>query len=264
MCESNDPICRIRYRSKVSSHDLRDIHNHTVPACHKILKMSVRWDTSIILVVLFVRVHVTRVYYWCDKWAALTVSNVNGWSVGCGRGKPVVMITDDTFSRDRFWVHGTMTFSGRYWHMFTILDLMLQQSHDVVASLLAIGDWAFIWKPLVEWLSMTSDLAQLVKANCTNVTENTAIWIIQMSSINWWSILLFPYKRNGWWQTTRSTALCLEVAWKHLSAVPKALAIVFQWEITCCLPDNKVHGDGAHLGPVGPRWVPCWPHEPCY
>ena len=21
---------------------------------------------------------------------------------------------------------------------------------------------------------------------------------------------------------------------------------------------------GAHLGPVGPRWAPCWPHEPCY
>ena len=21
---------------------------------------------------------------------------------------------------------------------------------------------------------------------------------------------------------------------------------------------------GAHLGPTGPRWVPCWPHEPCY
>ena len=20
----------------------------------------------------------------------------------------------------------------------------------------------------------------------------------------------------------------------------------------------------AHLGPVGPRWTPCWPHEPCY
>ena len=31
-------------------------------------------------------------------------------------------------------------------------------------------------------------------------------------------------------------------------------------------PDNKVHGGqhGAHLGPVGPRWAPCWPHEPCY
>ena len=21
---------------------------------------------------------------------------------------------------------------------------------------------------------------------------------------------------------------------------------------------------GAHLGPVGPRWAPCWLHEPCY
>ena len=21
---------------------------------------------------------------------------------------------------------------------------------------------------------------------------------------------------------------------------------------------------GIHLGPVGPRWTPCWPHEPCY
>ena len=27
-------------------------------------------------------------------------------------------------------------------------------------------------------------------------------------------------------------------------------------------PDSKVHG--AHLGPVSPRWAPCWPHEPCY
>ena len=21
---------------------------------------------------------------------------------------------------------------------------------------------------------------------------------------------------------------------------------------------------GAHLGTTGPRWAPCWPHEPCY
>ena len=21
---------------------------------------------------------------------------------------------------------------------------------------------------------------------------------------------------------------------------------------------------GAHLGPTGPRWDPCWPHESCY
>ena len=26
-------------------------------------------------------------------------------------------------------------------------------------------------------------------------------------------------------------------------------------------PDSKFHG--AHLGPTGPRWAPCWPHELC-
>ena len=30
----------------------------------------------------------------------------------------------------------------------------------------------------------------------------------------------------------------------------------------CDTPDSKVHG--AHLGPTGPRWAPCWPHELCY
>ena len=37
-------------------------------------------------------------------------------------------------------------------------------------------------------------------------------------------------------------------------------------------PDNGAHTQiasswgqhGAHLGPVGPRWPPCWPHKPCY
>ena len=32
------------------------------------------------------------------------------------------------------------------------------------------------------------------------------------------------------------------------------------------IPDSKVHGGphGAHLGPIGPRWAPCGPHELCY
>ena len=30
------------------------------------------------------------------------------------------------------------------------------------------------------------------------------------------------------------------------------------------IPDSKAHG--ANVGPnwTGPRWAPCWPHEPCY
>ena len=31
-------------------------------------------------------------------------------------------------------------------------------------------------------------------------------------------------------------------------------------------PDSKVHWGQhrTHLGPVGPRWAPCWPDKPCY
>ena len=32
------------------------------------------------------------------------------------------------------------------------------------------------------------------------------------------------------------------------------------------VPESKVHGAnmGAHLGPTGPSWSPCWPHELSY
>ena len=31
------------------------------------------------------------------------------------------------------------------------------------------------------------------------------------------------------------------------------------------IPDSRIHGANmGPLGPVGPRWVPCWPHQPCY
>ena len=64
------------------------------------------------------------------------------------------------------------------------------------------------------------------------------------------------------------------------------LALILEFMITCTVTAVKSHrfallivkcilvsyprwqgswGQyGAHLGPVGPRWAPCWPHEPCY
>ena len=37
------------------------------------------------------------------------------------------------------------------------------------------------------------------------------------------------------------------------------------WRNRCGLTLTHSWGQhGAHLGPVGPRWAPCWPHEPCY
>ena len=32
--------------------------------------------------------------------------------------------------------------------------------------------------------------------------------------------------------------------------------------VPCTAPESKVYR--AHMGPTGPRWAPCWPHEPCY
>ena len=32
----------------------------------------------------------------------------------------------------------------------------------------------------------------------------------------------------------------------------------------CTLIARRMGPTWAHLGPIGPRWAPCWPHEPCY
>ena len=42
----------------------------------------------------------------------------------------------------------------------------------------------------------------------------------------------------------------------------QTLIQVCQFFTTEIDPDSKVHG--VHLGPVDPRWAPCWPHEACY
>ena len=36
-------------------------------------------------------------------------------------------------------------------------------------------------------------------------------------------------------------------------------------QLQLAYPNSNIHGQqGAHLGPTGPRWAPCLPHEPCY
>ena len=44
-------------------------------------------------------------------------------------------------------------------------------------------------------------------------------------------------------------------------ADPKDPISLSLWVLVWCGPDSKVHG--AHLGPAGPRWAPCWLHELC-
>ena len=45
--------------------------------------------------------------------------------------------------------------------------------------------------------------------------------------------------------------------------------IMWSFDVSSLLafPDKKKSSwgqHGSHLGPVGPRWAPCGPHEPCY
>ena len=43
---------------------------------------------------------------------------------------------------------------------------------------------------------------------------------------------------------------------------PKLLLLPSPHPATQDHPESKVHG--ANMGPRGPRWAPCWPHELCY
>ena len=49
-----------------------------------------------------------------------------------------------------------------------------------------------------------------------------------------------------------SNRSCLKEYFEHLTEWRATQITKFMWP------------HGAHLGPVGPRWAPCWPHEPCY
>ena len=43
-----------------------------------------------------------------------------------------------------------------------------------------------------------------------------------------------------------------------------ALSLYMQSPNSTSLKARFMGQHGAHLGPKGPRWAPCWPHEPCY
>ena len=40
------------------------------------------------------------------------------------------------------------------------------------------------------------------------------------------------------------------------------ISTAIHWSISWEQGSLRQHG--AHLGPTGPRWTPCWPHELCY
>ena len=54
----------------------------------------------------------------------------------------------------------------------------------------------------------------------------------------------------------------------YIESPARNTQIAYKWQTSIqTSPDSNQRSwgqHGAHLGPVGPRWAPCWPHEPCY
>ena len=52
----------------------------------------------------------------------------------------------------------------------------------------------------------------------------------------------------------------------HVTSLWWRVAVLTADKIVSCQPRQQSSWGqpGAPLGPVGPRWAPCWPHEPCY
>ena len=70
-----------------------------------------------------------------------------------------------------------------------------------------------------------------------------------------------------WKSVDLMTLLCYKREWTHVDWSMYSYGNCIG-AYTCCEADPRLQGSwgqhGAHLGPVGPRWTSCWPHEPCY
>ena len=82
---------------------------------------------------------------------------------------------------------------------------------------------------------------------------------------------LIPVKDIHCWsrRTSHSMSIANSSSWRH--GDPYIQQINLFRQASCYnlnqyqAPDSSSWGQhGAHLGPTGPRWAPCWPHELCY
>ena len=89
------------------------------------------------------------------------------------------------------------------------------------------------------------------------MTINTTYWVLDLYSLR----SNMSYRKISWrYKVVRSEPRILSLFWKSDRPLGNTAIEILQSNIN--IPDSKVHR--AHLGPVGPRWAPCWPHEPCY
>ena len=96
-----------------------------------------------------------------------------------------------------------------------------------------------------------------VKVNMRNDVHNDKQRELSLCS---WSFYIFNHIQIYmlYVRLTRITAGSCGLTWKTYNSMA-----YFIWG-KGPRKQNSWGQHGVHLGPVGPKWAPCWPHEPCY
>ena len=99
------------------------------------------------------------------------------------------------------------------------------------------------------------DLYHVVHMMSKNDLEQYSLWTwflinVKISLPRWGSfgVIIYPHE---YYLTGKILSLLWIGAW-----------IISRWKPSQIAKFMGLYG--AHLGPVGPRWAPCWPQEPCY
>ena len=97
-------------------------------------------------------------------------------------------------------------------------------------------------------------------------------WIKQIAVYNDRALLMPKHKSSHWllslillqchlyitqYMKSRSNSSPTPCAIHGQGNLLQSLSCLHRWQ-------SSLGQNGAHMGPVGPRWASCWPHGPCY
>ena len=74
--------------------------------------------------------------------------------------------------------------------------------------------------------------------------------------LTWYRLDRKPFLMEMLWQLT------IKRIWKYL--LEMIVIILRSLRVSYLRKQSSWGQHAAQLGPVGPRWAPCWPHEPCF
>ena len=81
------------------------------------------------------------------------------------------------------------------------------------------------------------------------------------SPLNWfsWYLIFVGREKDPYFLVS----CVLVIRWRLLTSDAEPSSNFFRFPTVLPRQQSSWGQHGAHLGPVGPRWAPCWSHEPC-